>query len=760
MHHLHPLIIDLCLILGAAAVVTLLFKRLKQPLVLGYIIAGMFVGPYFSFFPSVSDIENVELWAEIGVIFLLFSLGLEFSFKKLISVGGSSSITALVQITIMIVLGYLGGQALGWSTMDSIFLGATLSMSSTTIILRAFDELGVKRKKFAGLVFGALIIEDLVAIVLMVLLSTIAVSRQFAGWDMLYSILKLVFFLILWFVSGIFFIPTILKKAKSLLTDETMLILSLSLCFLMIYLADRAGFSSALGAFIMGSILAETTQSKRIEHLVTPIKDLFGAVFFVSVGMLINPKALVDYAGPIAVITVITLVGKTFGTALGALISGQPLKQSVQAGMSLAQIGEFSFIIATLGITLKVTSPFLYPVIVAVSAVTTFTTPYLIKASTPAYIWLERKLPQKWQASLLRYSTGAQVIGTAGSWKPLFRIYLVHIVIYSVLIVGVLMLASGYARPWIARSFRDGFWADFALAMMTVVALAPLLWALALRKIQPEAVSRLVADKRHKGPLLMLQLARIAIALFFVGMMINNLLSSYAAIVVLVLVLITCILNQKALQTIFNRIEGRFISNYNDKEDFQAHEAGTHLAPWDAHMSSFAVNPEFTGIGKSLVELKLRESLGINIAMIRRGTHTIRLPDRTERLYPDDILYVIGTDEQLDSFRSFLEQHHVAGRDEPGPGQDIALQHLEIRPDSEFVGKTIRESGVRERARGMIVGIERDGQRLLNPESGMTIQAGDMLWIVGNQKRIRLLSSRQDRSEQDSRPDLQLAESA
>lgn len=741
MHHLPPLITDLCLILGAAAVVTLLFKKLKQPLVLGYIIAGVLVGQHLSFFPSVTDIENVRLWAEIGVIFLLFSLGLEFSFKKLIQVGGSSSITALVQIGVMLLLGYSGGRMLGWSQMDSIFLGATLSMSSTTIILRAFDELGVKRKKFAGLVFGALIVEDLVAIVLMVLLSTIAVSRQFAGWDMLFSILKLLFFLILWFVSGIFFIPTILKKARPLLGDETMLILSLSLCFLMIYLADKAGFSSALGAFIMGSILAETTQAKRIEHLVMPIKDLFGAVFFVSVGMLIDPKALVEYAGPIAIVTGITLFGKTFGTALGALISGQPLKQSVQAGMSLAQIGEFSFIIATLGITLKVTSSFLYPVIVAVSAVTTFTTPYLIKASTPVYEWLEKRLPLRWTSSMQRYSSGAQSIRSAGRWRALLKVHLIHMVIYCVIIVAVLTLARMYGRPLIGRCFESGLWADIVLAVLVITLLAPFLWALALRKIQPELVSELVADKRHRGPMLMLQLARSVIALFFVCIMIVDMLSSYAAVGALILVLATFILNHRILHTLFNRIEARFISNYNDKQEDEERENGVGLAPWDAHISNFKVNPEFAGVGKSLIELGLRESLGVNIAMIRRGTHTINLPDRTDRLYPDDVLYVLGTDEQLEAFRLYLEKNQVQGPEEQVGERHVALQQIDIRQGSALIGKSIRESKIREQARGLIVGVERAGERILNPESHLVLEAGDVLWIVGNRRRIRLLAS-------------------
>jgi len=740
MIHLAPLIRDLGLILGVAAIVTLLFKRLKQPVVLGYIIAGLLVGPHFTLFPSITDIKNVEVWAEIGVIFLLFSLGLEFSFKKLMKVGGSSSITAMVQIVSMIFVGYGAGQMMGWPRIDCIFLGAALSMSSTTIILRAFDELGVKSKKFAGLVFGALIVEDLVAIVLMVLLSTIAISQNFAGWEMLFSISKLLFFLILWFIGGIFFIPTFLKKARNYMNDETMMIVSLGLCFLMVILASAAGFSPALGAFIMGSILAETTQGSRIEHLVQPIKDLFGAVFFVSVGMLINPVMIVEYAGPIAIVTLITIMGKTFTTSLGALIAGQPLRQSVQAGMSLAQIGEFSFIIVSLGLSLKVTSEFLYPVIVAVSAITTFTTPYLIKASIPVYDWVDAKMPLRIKTFLTRYSSDTQAIKVTSDWKLVLRAHLVQLIIYTVIIVGIIMVISRYIVPIVNQDGRD--WINILVTIVTIAFISPFLWALAIRRIQPEAASRLWNDRRYKSPLLMLQFVRIAAAVFFVGLLINSLLSYYMAIAALLLVTVIIGINHKFLQQIYGRIENMFISNFNDKEAQEHNENGTHLAPWDAHITSFSVSSNYTGAGKTLLELHLREEIGINIAMIRRGSIVINVPDRNERVFPEDILYVIGTDEQLDAFKEYLTQNSTMPSVPRNTGQlndNISLQLLEIREGSEFAGKAIKDSAIRERTKGLVVGIERAGQRILNPESSVVLEKNDQVWIVGNKKRIKLL---------------------
>lgn len=395
MTHLPPLILDLCLILGVAAIVTLIFKKLHQPLVLGYVVAGLLVGQNTSLLPSVSDMENIHTWSEIGVIFLLFALGLEFSFRKLTKVGGTAGITAIVEASSMLAIGYFTGRAMGWSTMDSLFLGGIVSVSSTTIIMRTFEELGLKTQGFAVLVFGVLVVEDLVAILVMVLLSTLAVSQQLSGGDLLFALGKLAFFLVLWFVGGILVIPTFLNKAKKLMNDEMLLVVSIALCLVMVYLATEAGFSSALGAFIMGSLLAETVMAEKIEHLVKPVKDLFGAVFFVSVGMLIDPKTLAEHWAPVLLITVVIIAGKLTATFAGALLAGQSVKRSIQAGMSLTQIGEFSFIIAALGLSLKVTSSYLYPIAVAVSAVTTFTTPYVIKASPRFAEWIEGQLPRR-----------------------------------------------------------------------------------------------------------------------------------------------------------------------------------------------------------------------------------------------------------------------------------------------------------------------------------------------------------------------------
>lgn len=732
MIHLAPLIKDLALILIAAAVTTLIFKRLRQPLVLGYIVAGLLVGQHVSLVPTVSDEKNIHIWSEIGVIFLLFSLGLEFSFKKLIKVGGAASITAIVEVIFMLALGYLLGQIMGWSAMDSIFLGGIISISSTTIIIRAFEELGVKGLKFAGLVFGILVVEDLVAIVLLVLLSTLAVSRQFEGGEMLISVVKLVFFLIAWFVAGIFFIPSLLRMTKKIMNEETLLVTSVGLCLLMVVLATQVGFSPALGAFIMGSILAETTQAEKIEHLVKPVKELFGAVFFVSVGMLIDPSMLVKYAVPVLIITVVTLIGKTLSTGLGALLSGQPLKTSVQAGMSLAQIGEFSFIIAQLGLTLNVTSEFLYPVAVAVSAVTTFTTPYMIKLSDPVYEKLSDMLPHRWRTAINRYSAAAQTISVVSDWKVLLKSYFTNIVICTVVLLAIILLSSYYLLP-IAGKYN---WGRIASAVVTLFLLMPFLWALGFRRISSAESNRIWEQKKYRGPLMLLRIARIVVAVFLVGFFIDRFFSYSVALTVTVIMIVLIFVLRHKIGDFYTTIEERFFTNFNARDTKVGNINKSVLAPWDAHLAVSEIKPLSPVVGQTLEELQLRENYGINIALINRSGIKMYAPDKNARLFPGDVVTAIGTDEQLQKFNHYLEPANAAIAVPVNDGDPIALKQFLVAERSALEGKTIREAGIRERTSGIVLGIERKGQRLLNPASLTVLQAGDIVWIAGSGGRL------------------------
>ena len=729
--HLPNLISDLGLILVTAAIAVLIFRILKQPLVLGYLVAGFLAGSEFDFFPTVKDMNSVTVWAEIGVIFLLFSLGLEFSFKKLMKVGGTASITALTQIITMVALGYFVGQMMDWGKMNSLFLGVILSISSTTIILKTFDELGVKTQKFAGNVIGALIVQDILAILMMVLLSTVAVSQQFSGTELLQSVLKLIFFLTIWFVAGIFFIPTLLKKAKHLLTDEMLLIVSLALCLLMVLFAANVGFSPALGAFIMGSIIAETTQAEHIEHLVKPVKDLFGAVFFVSVGMLIDPEMLMKYAFPVGILTFVVILGQSLSSTIGALLSGQPLKQSIQTGMSLSQIGEFSFIIATLGMTLNVTSDFLYPIVVAVSAITTFTTPFMVKFSTPLSVFLEKKLPRRWVKRIERYSANTEAIKSVSTWQIVLRAYLTQVIIHSIIIVAIILLSSKYILPLVSAS-RFG---NATATLITVVILSPFLWALSLRRVAVEQVQELMQVRKYQGPIIVLVFFRIALSLFYMGFVLNEFFSPVIAFIALVVGIVSYILFPKRLHAFYNKIEGHFLKNFNDREiTKQVNKRQNVLSPWDGHMANLIIAKESNLAGKTLEELKIREQFGINIASIKRGEVTINIPIRTERLFPGDEINIIGTDEQVKLFKNFLDKHEI---DEPEAfiKEDIILQQLELK-NRVCIGKSIRDSQIREKTHGIIVGIERNGKRILNPESHWILESDDILWIAGDRKKI------------------------
>lgn len=727
MLQLPALIADLALILGAAAVITLLFKKLKQPVVLGYIIAGLLVGPNIKLFPKIVELETIRTWADIGVIFLLFSLGLEFSFKKLLKVGGVAVITAITEVTLTMFLGFGVGKMLGWNTMDSLYLGGILAIASTTIIIRAFDELGVKNQKFTGVVTGVLVIEDLVAVLLMVLLSTVAVSQTFAGSEMVLSVFSLAFFLILWFVSGIFFLPTLLKKISSLINDETLLIISLALCLMMVVLATYVGFSPALGAFIMGSILAETTKAEKISHLTQSVKNLFGAIFFVSVGMLIDPQMLKIHVFPILVATLVLMVGKPLLVCVGALAAGQPLKIAVQSGMSLSQIGEFSFIIASLGLTLNVTSDFLYPVAVAVSVLTTFTTPYMIRFSEPAYKRIEHFLPEKWKDAINKYSVGAQNIAETSDWKKVLRFYFINVVLFSVIIITIILLSTRYVAP-----FFSGFeWDQIITAVFTLVILSPFLWALALRRTQRQAYANVWMTASHRGPLVALLLSRILLAVIYIGFLFYLLFSPLMAVAGVVVSCLILLLFSGRIKAFYGRIETRFLLNYNERENRSA-----MLAPWDSHITTFELSTESPFIGKTLQQSRIREEFGINIVVIERGDFTINLPTRENHLYPYDKLSVIGTDEQLEKFKLYLEESENKSQVAEIKSK-VALHHFTLNENSMLTGKSIRDSKIRERAQGLVVGIERNGIRILNPESDFVFEMNDKVWIVGIEKQIK-----------------------
>lgn len=752
MGHLPDLIRDLALILTAGAVTTLVFRKIKQPLVLGYIIAGFLVGPHFHLIPTVADNHNIEILAEIGVIFLLFSLGLEFSFKKLMRVGGEASITAFVEIAFITLAGYFTGKWMGWSTMDSLFLGGMLASSSTTIIIRAFDELGVKTKQYARIVFGVLVVEDIVVILLMVLLSTLAVTKQFAGTEILFTISKLLFFLALWFIAGIFLLPTFLKRAKALLDEETLLILSIGLCLGMVVLATQVGFSAELGAFIMGSIIAETTSAEKVEHLTKPVKNLFGAVFFVSVGMMIDPQAILTYAWPVMAITLLTLFGKLFSTTLGALLSGQPLKQSVQVGMSMAQIGEFAFIVATLGLSLGVTSDFLFPIAVGASAITTFTTPYLIQFSEPFYQFLERIIPPAWLSRINNYSSTTQKIQAENEWKTVLRSYLTIILTNAIIVIACIILSLSFLVPFLQKQFASPLVQNITALVISLAISLPFLWALMAKRPDTMAYKEMWIDKKYsRGPLVLLEIIRVLIGLSLISFWVFRLFDTRftATLIAVPIIVIALFILTSRIRKFYQRIEGRFLGNLNAREQeayesFSAHvsrkkaDIEAKLVPWDVHIIQLEVPAQADYIGISLSNLGWREQYGINLVYIKRGEHLIHPPNRSHILLPFDQVGILATDEQFNLFKPAFETITEAGESSIDINE-ISLQKIVVNEHTQLKDLSIRDSGLREQTSGLIIGIERNEQRILNPESTMVFEWGDIVWIVGRRKSIQQL---------------------
>jgi CPA2 family monovalent cation:H+ antiporter-2 len=747
MSQLTPLISDLALILICAGIMTLIFKKLKQPLVLGYIVAGFICTPHFKFTPSVVDSASIHIWSEIGVIFLLFALGLEFSFKKLMKVGGSAVISACTIIFCMILVGVFVGWTFGWNRMDCIYLGGMLAMSSTTIIYKAFDDMGLRQQRFAGLVLSILILEDILAIVLMVMLSTMAVSQNFEGGEMVYSILKLLFFLILWFVVGIYGIPLFLKRVRKLMSDETLLIVSLALCFGMVYLAALVGFSPAFGAFIMGSILSETIESEHIGKLVSPVKDLFGAIFFVSVGMMVDPAMIVEYKYQILVIVLAVLLGQTIFGTTGVLLSGQPLKTAMQCGFSLTQIGEFAFIIASLGVSLKVTSHFLYPIVVAVSVITTFLTPYMIRLAVPAYNVIDKYMPSRWRRLLDRYSSGASVANYSNNWKKLVIAIIRIVLIYAVLSIAVTALFLHFIVP-LATDMLGDLWGRILGAALTIAAIAPFLRAMIMKKNRSEEFKSLWSDSRfNHAPLISIILLRIVIAIGFIVFIIENLFRASAALMVGIAIIVVCaMILSRFLKKQSIVLERTFVRNLHYKEIQQEYlgekqpEYAGRLLDRDLHLSDFLIPAESAWAGNTLRELDLGKKYDVHVASIIRGKHRLNIPDGNTCIFPNDLIQVIGTDEQLSLFASVAEKAIHTYDDEDFGKHEMKLKQFVVAKDSPFVGHSIIECGIRNKYHCLVVGIESAGEDVLRtPQVHMPLKEDDVVWVVGEEDDLNQL---------------------
>ena len=751
MAHLPHLINDLALILITAGVITIIFKWLKQPVVLGYIVAGFLAGPKFVFFPSVGDSVNISTWSEIGVIFLLFALGLEFSFRKLMSVGGSVLIAATINMGSMIVVGYLIGRFLGWSAMDSIFLGGMLSMSSTTIIIKAFSDMGLEKKKFAHIVFGMLVVEDLAAIVMMVLLSTFAVSRHFEGAELFTSVLKLVFFMLIWFIAGIYLLPTMLKKFNRYLNNETLLIVATSLCLGMVVFASAVGFSAALGAFVIGSILAETVEVKRIEHTVEPLKNFFGAVFFVSVGMMLDPAVLLEYAGVIAFFTVVVLIGRITFATLGVSAAGQSLKVSIESGLSLAQIGEFSFIIATLGVSLGVIQDFLYPIIVAVSIVTTFTTPYCISSSETMYGFVEKRVPADWKRLIKGYAAaGATVnIDQKSDWHSLIRKLLHIVIIYSGISLALIFISSRFFQPFVL-GFIPSIWGSVLVAALTILAIAPFMRAMMMRKNKSPEFRELWANGTlNRIGLVALIAVRIIICVILVLSVLLPLFYAVRTIVLFIvsMAIVGVIIYSQTVKKHSRRLEQRFLANLNEKDVLDEKTASYNkkleddLLARDVRVEEMEVAQNSQSIGKTLRELNYKQTVGVNIVSIIRGPKKINIPDGNERLYPFDKIVIVGSDAEIQRCLDRVEKNRQERETELEARHHVVISWYRIEENSSLAGKTVRELNTRENAGCMIVGIDRGTGSLRDFHADFILENGDVLWLAGEAETVGAFGS-------------------
>ena len=750
MAELPDMIEDLALILVVAGVVTLIFKKLKQPLVLGYIVAGFLVSPNMPYTASVADMENVHLWADIGVMFLLFSLGLDFSFKKILKMGASPVISTCTIIFCMSMLGFCVGRLFGWEQMDCIFLGGMLAMSSTTIIYKAFDDLGLRQQQFAGLVMSVLILEDILAIVMMVMLSAIA-QGNLEGSKMLESVMRIGFFLILWLVVGIFAIPLFLRAVRSLINTEVLLVVSLGLCCAMAVISSKVGFSSAFGAFIMGSILAETVEAERIEKLVEPVKNLFGAIFFVSVGMLVDPKILVEYAVPIILLVMTILIGQSVFGTFSFMLGGESLKSAMRCGFSMAQIGEFSFIIASLGLSLGVISDFLYPVVVAVSVITTFLTPYMIRFATPVYNNLEHRLPNKLINSLNSLSMGNhQHQHGQNLWKKLLTQMTINTVVYSILTSATIVMMFTFVLPFM-RGIMPGWelhwYANGVTGVLTVLVIAPFLRAMVMKKNRsPEFRALWDESSRNRMPLIFTIVVRAIIAISFI-FYICNFLSRFtnALMITIGVIVILLIIFSRWVKHRSITLERLFVQNLRSR-DIAAQVYGKkrplyagRLLDRDIHIADFEVPSDSMWMGQTLKQLNLGKKYGVHISSILRSGWRVNIPDGDFMIFPGDVLQAIGSDEQFSVFREALENERL-GVDPNAEKRIMQLHQLIIDHNSPFLGKTLIESGIRDLYSCMVIGLEEGKQNLSAFPPNRKFEEGDIIWLVGEQESLNALS--------------------
>lgn len=759
MTHLPTIITDLSLILILASIFSVLCKILKQPVVLGYIVAGLLAGPHISLIPTVQP-ENISTWADIGVIFLLFGMGLEFSFKKMMSIGKVGGKAMLFEVLTLSVFGFAIGRLMGWNFIDSMLLGGMLTMSSTAIIVKAFNDMGLQKEKFAGIVFGILVFEDLFAILLMVILSTFAVSRSFEGSELAMMVARLGFFLVMWFVCGIYLIPTLLKKIKKYLNSETLLLVAMGLCFLMVVLATKAGFSPALGAFIMGSILAETIELENIEKVIQPIKDFFGAIFFVSVGMMVDPQVLFDNFSTVIIIAAASIAGKMIFTTTGVRLAGESMKTAVQSGFSLAQMGEFSFIIASMGMSLGVTSASIYPIVIAVSVITTFTTPYTIKLALPAYHVLESVLPNS-LTDKLNKREDKKAGEKESQWKQLLMSYFFNLAIFSAICLSVYFVSAAFLLP-LCATFDNLDFGHIIFSFVSIIAMSPFLIGMVRNRGRQSFLFLSLWSSHNNNRYFLTAMIglRWVVAIVFLFMTIKlywNI--SSVVIVVVALVVFAFIFQNKNLQKGYWKLEARFVKNFNQrqiemrlnqnsKQEGNMHELDNlHWIDKNLYVSTYLVQKGGVVENKTLKELNLRKVYDIIIVAVTRNGKQINFPDGDFRLEVNDTLLALGQIQKLKNaqidykgidldYSKVINLHDFTLKQQADKHSSIKCMTFIIGENSSWIDKNLYDAQLNRKTNCLVVGIERGDIPIPNPSSHVRFKKDDMVWVMGDDKSL------------------------
>lgn len=730
MHELAPLIYDLAVMLGVAAIVVLIFQRIHQPVVLGYLVAGLIIGPNTPPYAFVTDVVNIQTLSELGVIFLMFSLGLEFSFKKLTRVGSSASITGLVEVFVMLAVGFSAGKIMGWQIYDCLFLGAALAISSTTIIIKAIDELKLKSKRFAELVFGVLIVEDLLAIILLVALSTFVVTNNVLSFDMLNAVIKLVLVVGCWFLVGYFFVPTVFRSIAKYISQETLTITAIALCLFLVTVAAYFHYSTALGAFIMGSILAETTLIDDIHEVIVPIRDIFAAVFFISVGMLIDPVIIMQEWKAVFLISVITISGKLLSTSVGAFLSGQSLTTSIRAGFSMAQIGEFSFIIVALGVSLQAVGNKIYPLVVAVSAITTFTTPYLIRFSGYVSEVAETKLPDRVKFFLKKYTHWVYRAQAAAKGNPAVKVVCISILTNGIIVAAIFTIADQVIFPMVPYLATETWSANSLSMFIAMIAASPFIWGMlfAYKKLQlPED------RKPYLYPAVIIIWAITFTEIAILSLIEFN--SGLTLALFLTLAIVFFVFLYRQLEKSYVWFERQLVENVNGNQP----GAEDDLAPWNMHLVKLRVHENAEYADKMLSELNVWNKYKLCIIAIVRASKLISMPADREIIQADDRLIVFGSDKNIDDFKAKI-RHHTHAIPKKDYLDRFSIKSIHVNMDSQFLGKTIAQLHLDETIHGLIAGIERDGERMPYPAEQTKIEEGDLLLIVGEADKMQLLT--------------------